>query len=330
MISIQKIDELANGITYHVNSLSNLIKELKETNSLLADIKSVMLSKNEHQLEKLTQNYENIKLQLEKHGMPIINEYEQNLQTLKRKVDSEEWPVAVNPDSICFDDSDFLDQAIALINLFIKRPLARKKCLEIGKKNYFLLEELEKEQATSYGFYDNADPIKPNQTSDISQLKKWDLFDIVIINEYLDSENIDAIKTLELARSSLNDDGTIFLRCNPWLSRHGGEFYETVNKAFLQLFFDPIEMVRIFGIDQKSKRYLYKPLDCYRNWIKMSNLEIMNETVLRTKVEDFFIINPELLKKVLLNFENVQEALDNMSIDFVEYELKSVKEIDVI
>ena len=70
---------------------------------------------------------------------------------------------------------------------------------------------------------------------------------------------------LNKIRSVCAPNAKIFIRCHPWISRHGGHLYHQLNKAFAHLVFSPAEL-QMLNVDLAESIKVVSPLKEYRNW----------------------------------------------------------------
>tara|TARA_R110000751_G_scaffold227292_1_gene329175 strand:- start:123 stop:1232 length:1110 start_codon:yes stop_codon:yes gene_type:complete len=126
----------------------------------------------------------------------------------------------------------------------------------------------------------------PLFTSDKDEVIKNGPYDFILLHDVLDHASA-PIKLLELAKEVLSDDGVIFIRNHPWVSRTGGHLYETVNKGFLHLFLTPNEMSKL-GYKMPFNLKVTRPMASYEGWFEKVGLKVSNRKIKTSPIEPYF------------------------------------------
>lgn len=225
-----------------------------------------------------------------------IDEIEFN--KLKFLLFSDHWPNAVDSHSICRDvDEDKFARADSILNhsLF---DLNGKRFLDFGcGEGYLVDKSLEYGVSEAYG-YDIEDQ-NWNQrigkfTSDIGAIDGK--FDIIFVYDVLDHTN-NPVKLLNEIISLLGCDGSIYLVCHPWCSRHGSHLYKQINKAYIHLVFSNEELESM-GYKYGNVRRLIHPMNDYNGLFKHVKLKKFSENIISKPIESFFVKNALVANRI--------------------------------
>lgn len=236
-------------------------------------------------------------------------------EELKQFLESDEWPEAVSPESICDKNSevDKRDRGETIVDLFLP-PIEGKKVLDFGCGEGHTAQYANKncEKAIGYDIEKQGQLIWECEetgcllTQNIEILNKYKPFDIICLYDVLDHANADPAIVLQTAKSLLANDGEIHIRFHPWCSRHGAHLYNQINKAFIQLVFSREEL-RELGYEYTMPVIeVIRPIDTYSNWIERAGLNIKNRECNRNFVEFFFKDN-EIIKDRITKTLNLDE-----------------------
>jgi 2-polyprenyl-3-methyl-5-hydroxy-6-metoxy-1,4-benzoquinol methylase len=245
------------------------------------------------------------------------------LQELKKLLESENWPVAVDPSLICdpSSESDKLIRAEGIIALLIDENLENKKFLDFGcGEGHVPFIAAEQNLVLSVG-YDIKDSPSWNQlknnnlilTTNIEIVKKNAPYDVVLIYDVLDHlEQSNTIEILTQLKDLLSNTGKIYLRTHPFCSRHATHLYHKINKAFIHLIFTNDELEKL-GYEITPNANIVFPLATYSKLIKEANLKILKSNEIRETVEDFFKDTPIIKKRI-------KEIIPNNNDDFPDWQ----------
>lgn len=203
-------------------------------------------------------------------------------------INSPVWPMAIDPELICKNDGDHVVRAVGIVESFLG---------DVKDKRFYdpdQDEAIRKEISIRGGITDsNLD------------------FDIILLYDYLDHLEKDQIDRLVNLKDLLNKQGKIYVRCHPWSSRHGGHFYKTFNKAFIQHFLTPAELDNL-KITSSKKAYQFTAPKTYEDWFKSANLKVVSAELITNQVEPIF---SQLTNRGLLD----PSILRSMNISFIDY-----------
>lgn len=256
-----------------------------------------------------------------------------DFESLKAALLSDKWPEAVNPNMICHPDneSDKLERGRGIIEMLIEEDLKGLKILDFGcgeGQCSFVATEYEPTLVCGYDIksFDTWNKYKHNNlifTSNFSDVSAHGPYDIVILFDVLDHlKEDDPTEVLSMIRSVLADNGKIYMRCHPFVSRHGTHLYHELNKAYAHLVFTPTELSSIVPQPkwcEPSIGVVY-PIRTYTEFIKNARLEVTSRRDITEKVEPFFKI-PKIAQRIIKNTNSESFPEFQMSLQFVDFTL---------
>jgi 2-polyprenyl-3-methyl-5-hydroxy-6-metoxy-1,4-benzoquinol methylase len=261
-----------------------------------------------------------------------IDEFE----TLKRLLNSPEWPAAVLPFQVADEnsESDKEERAEGISDILLP-PLANKRFLDFGCGEGHVAHFVSKTALTSVGY-----DLKKTGSRFVWEQKEGNLlltsnfdsvvaegpYDIILIYDVLDHSESSMSELLSKAKSVLSDDGKIILRCHPWSARHGGHLYRKINKAFVHLVFTESELDEMGLRPEHNLRITY-PINTYKEAIKKSGLNEAATVEIDTQEIENFFKEDALVRSRILKAFGIKEWTENppafqMSLCFVDYVLK--------
>jgi 2-polyprenyl-3-methyl-5-hydroxy-6-metoxy-1,4-benzoquinol methylase len=146
-------------------------------------------------------------------------------------------------------------------------------------------------------------------TTDWDKIKDNGPYDIAILYDVLDHDS-EPIETLTKIRDVLKPNGKVYVRCHPWVSRHGSHQYYDCNLAYVHLFL--MEM----GCDLKQPQRVVS-LDTYAAWFEDSGFTINEKMRVNDAHEPFF---KRLAQRIKLQRDYTDADL---FVSFVDYILCS-------
>ena len=260
------------------------------------------------------------------------------LELLKAALKNPKWPDAVNANLICDpnSDQDKIERGKGIIELMIEEDLKGLKYLDIGcGEGHTVAVSADYSPTIAVGYdqkqYPNWSqiPAKDNLrfTTDFEEVSKLGPFDVITIFDVLDhSMEEDPVILLEKAREVLADMGKIYLRCHPWISRHGTHLYHSLNKAYAHILFSDEELSEIIPQPKfvEPSRQIVRPIATYDQYIKLANLVTLNRREITEKPEPFFRL-PSLEKRICQRTKMPNFPEYQMSVQFVDYVLAKAK-----
>lgn len=123
-----------------------------------------------------------------------------------------------------------------------------------------------------------------DMTDNFSTVARHGPYDIVLLYDVLDHiQGEDPIRVLDKVRSVLAPNGTVYVRCHPWCSRHGTHLYRSVNKAFAHLVLPQENLPH-----QPHTLKIKKPHETYHEWFHKAGFTIEKQETHRQDVEEYF------------------------------------------
>jgi len=332
---IEEMVKYAKGLDYNIKQLTNTQNDIVRLREILNHL---ILSKNEEILLEISRLSDKINLlenQLIKHGVPRIDYYDHEFSQIKKMIESPEWPKAIkNP---IIEESD--EKGNQILEFVIIESVEGKKVLDFGCGSGYLTESIinQGKAAFAVGFDPNA---KLRENDNWVIINKKDFvsnnapYDTIIAFDTLDhcEDPIEELKYIESV-SSINTK--IIIRNHPFCSPHGKHLFTTINKSFVHMFFDDIELMRLYGNSGFFTQPVLKPIKEYRSWISQTGLEIVSEVAIESKKPNLeFGIDPYfsdsknyLIKNKIKDKYKNDKYEDHMKIEFVNYKLKKNKQV---
>jgi SAM-dependent methyltransferase len=281
-----------------------------------------------NELQEIATNLGYVAAELGKKGLLEVNEYERDLEVIRRLLDNDDWPIALDPDLICNTEEKTKKAATAVLTLLVSEDLKNKRFLDFGcGAGHVVVEALKHEVKTATGYDLDLSKCKfniPNFFSDLDKVNDAGPYDLILMHDVLDhAVGIPPVEILAQANNLLAKNGRLYLRNHPWCSRHGGHIFEQKNKAFLHLVLDEIELIRVAGLQTEPNVRVLNPIETYRDWINKAGFNIISETPIITPVENFFLAPSRINSRIQKHWHNTNSPQDRLEVDFVEYILQS-------
>ena len=340
MLTPERINEIADGASYHLRGLESFREELREVSISVQEIRNFKeqqllaeMREMRHEIKMLTQA-------LQQQGM--LNKsysYENSFSAIKELIDDNSWPAAVAQEQICDSPTKEEDRAKTIVDLVLAEYFKGLKFLDFGcGKGHVPAIVAQNEASFSVGYdirpeWNNSpaewrlNPPKNFMLStDFNEVMQHGPYDVILAYDVLDHCSPDPFAALEQIRQASGGQSKIYIRNHPWCSRHGGHLYLQKNKAFLHLAFDEVELERIRGLCCMETNHVFEPLPTYRDWFSKAGFEIKTEVPETTEVENFFLTNTLVRKRLKEHWGgNTAKMKDNMRINFVDYSLIAKK-----
>jgi len=265
----------------------------------------------------------------------IVQQELEDFDSLRKALESEKWPEAVNVNLICdpTNEQDKLERGRGVIDLMIEFDIKDKKLLDFGCGEghlpFVAASDYESTMAVGYDCLKN-DKWSNFQKENLMYSDDWNdvlkngPYDVIVIFDVIDhAKNENAVSILNKAREALKYDGRIYMRCHPYISRHGTHLYHHLNKSYAHLVFTKEELTKIVP-DQRfveDNINVIFPLITYKEFITKSNLEVESMREIRSNVDSFFKI-PKIAERIIKNNSLTSFPEFQMGIDFVDYVLK--------
>jgi len=257
----------------------------------------------------------------------------ETFEQLKKALNSEAWPEAVNPNLICDMNSekDKVERARGIIELMIEEDLNGLKFLDYGcGEGYCVSMATGYKTKASLGYDLKASPEwkQGNSftlTTDFNVIKANAPYDIILLFDVLDHlKDETPVSVLRKLKDLLADKGKIYMRVHPYISRHGTHLYHSLNKAYAHLVFTESELKELLVTEpehqEESIGVLY-PIRSYGEFVDQSGLKVVNRRDLTERVEPFFKI-PRIAQRIMQNTQFGDFPEFQMSLQFIDYILE--------
>lgn len=253
---------------------------------------------------------------------------------LRSALQSDKWPEAVNPNLICDPNSveDKRERGRGVIELMIEEDLKDLRVLDFGcGEGHCIQVSSEYSTAMSAGYDIKEYPSwgsfeqKPNLmlSTKWEDIKQNGPYNIVIVFDVIDHiKGQTPLQVLQNIKEVLADEGKIYMRCHPHVSRHATHAYHDLNKAFIHLVFTETEMKELIPNSEyveESIGVIY-PLKTYGEYIDQAGLKVINRRDIVEKVEPFFKI-PKIAQRIMQNTGHSAFPEFQMGLQFIDYVL---------
>lgn len=323
-----QIDELLDQINA---TIEELLQRVDAIRSYLLIQKLEAASKPEIDPQK--PNTATIEMVLERE-----TEGDNTFEQLRKLVQSDEWPAAVNPELICdHTDADKMDRAEGILQLL--PALTGEKFLDFGcGEGHVAMKANDFDAKISIGYdikkqgnFPWEGNKSPFLTTNFDKVVENGPYDLMLIYDVLDHmESSEIVPSLEKLKDLLADNGEIYVRTHPWCSRHGGHLYRHLNKAFAHLVFEDDELAQL-GIDvsEMGLQRVIHPVATAGSWISRAGLKIKRRNVERQNVDKFFENNALVRERIVSHWKESPDksyreqnkfpsiALEQTFLDFV-------------
>jgi 2-polyprenyl-3-methyl-5-hydroxy-6-metoxy-1,4-benzoquinol methylase len=265
--------------------------------------------------------------------LPKIDVYERKLSYIKEKLNDKEWPQAIDISCVPHNEADETKRADNIIDLIVTEFLKDLKFLDYGCGKGYVAHAASKRGASLSVGYDLKvnwgnfqDTSKLLLNGDYQDVLKHAPYDVVLLYDVLDHYKGNPLEALHRIKDILSPRGRVYIRNHPWCSRHGTHLYEQINKAFLHLILDEVELARIGGYASEHTIKLTRPVDTYREWFHKAGFSIKNEIILTNPVEPFFTsFDNAIIKEKVTKHWDGEDPTRYMSLQFVDYLLEPVE-----
>ena len=329
MYDFDKITELAIGVESHIRRLEDFTETLKEIKNSLDEMRHSQEQSYSYELNKLRKEVATLAKELVKRGLPEASKYEEEYNEIRDWIMSDSWPPAIASEQVCTEDSHKILRAKSILDGLVGEHLKNKKFLDYGCGEGHVVAEANKREALAFG-YDIETEESDTIFCDFEKVAENGPYDIVLMHDVLDHiKEIDPIQALLQAKEVMEPKGKLYIRNHPWSSRHGSHLYTEINKAFMHLVLDEVELTRIGGFTPEYNIRVVTPVETYAHWFDCAKFDVQDEFVIRGGVEDEFK-KPSVIVERMSNYWNgdLQKMIDNLEIEFAEYTLVPKQDID--
>lgn len=260
---------------------------------------------------------------------------------LRMLLRSEEWPAAVEEENILDNDHGRV-KALATLHTLVKNDMDGLKILDLNSEDGLCcisaVEDFSARKAVGYNPSQKMDEgregyLSPVSRDDVTLTNQWSVveengpYDIIFANDILDHSN-DFDKTLENVQKLRSQVSRIFIRCHPWVSRHGAHLHTQINKAYVHLVFSPDELQNMGYTTRRFTHRLLDPVASYKRLFQKLGLSVMKQEAIRSTVEPFFYTNESVMRRIKERWQTMSGYSDGkkfprefMEIEVVDYTL---------
>jgi len=313
MANIEKLNKAVDSVLLSINEFKKALNEYSQENSKTEP--AILASQNDTKPLNDSTSFS-------------------DFESLKTALMSDKWPEAVNPNLICNpeNEEEKLERGRGIIELIIDEDLKDLKFLDYGcgeGQSAFVATEYEPTLSVGYDIK-SKDKWKEFQNEKLIITDNYDKvvengpYDVILLFDVIDHiSNESPTYLLNKLKDLLTDTGKIYIRCHPFISKHGTHLYHELNKAYVHLVFTNDEIKTILPdskYQEKNIGVIY-PVKTYRGWFKDSDLNVLNERIYEEKpVPPFFKI-PKIAERILQNTGTNQFPEYQMGLMFVDYTL---------
>lgn len=251
-------------------------------------------------------------------------------EVLKQRLNSDKWPVAVEPALICNDEEMKLERGRGIIDLIIQTELKDKRFLDYGcGEGHVVKVSPEYSPAYSVGYDIKQYPTWQSVdntffTTSFDEVSQRAPFDIILLFDVLDhSTTENPVELLNRVKSLLAPDGTIHMRCHPFTSRHATHAYNDINRGYLHLIFTPEEIQQLIPTSEHMMPNIgvTRPILTYQGFIENAGLQIANRYDVIEPLSPFF--KSQLFTNRIIQQDKFNEFPEfQMTIQFIDYQLR--------
>lgn len=240
-------------------------------------------------------------------------------------IKSDEWPAAVDINLVCDEsnEKDKQERAESIVTLVLDNVHYGKKVLDFGCGEGHVVDFMSRHGASYAIGYDLENKFgnfeKAVLTTNWDMVEKNGPYDLINVYDVMDHlENINHIEALILLKSVLSENGKMYVRYHPFMSRHGAHLYKYLNKAFAHLFLEEEELFSFIKRENMIFTHAITfPQTSYSKFAKLAELKTESSTNTTKKVEEFF--NNLNIENYLKNKLKISKfPIHAMTIEFID------------
>lgn len=251
-------------------------------------------------------------------------------EILKQHLNSDKWPVAVEPALICNDEEMKLERGRGIIDLIIQTELKDKRFLDYGCGEGHVVKvshEYNPAYAVGYDIKEYPSWVSSGNTlftTSFDEVAQRAPYDIILLFDVLDHSITESpVDLLKRVKSLLAPDGTIHMRCHPFTSRHATHAYNDINRGYMHLIFTPEEIQQLIPTSEHMVQNIgvTRPILTYQGFIESAGLKIVNRYDVVEPVSAYFK-NVPFAGRIIQQSKFSQFPEFQMSVQFLDYILK--------
>lgn len=247
---------------------------------------------------------------------------ESEFEILTRLLNSDDWPVAVDPQLICDPNStaDQLERAEVILD-DVPEDLTGMKVLDFGCGRGFVTQKAIELgiDAIGYDIVSDGDLWESDSlTTDFEQIKASAPYDVIILYDVIDhcEDPVDALKKVS---EVCKPESRAYVTCHPWCSRHGAHHYNTINKAFIHLVFTDEELAEM-GLKTEVLK-VTSPVLTYQQFFREAGFKSYKPEIIRESAEKLFHDHPVIRQRIMKHTGRNQFPDFQLSQNFVKFKI---------
>jgi SAM-dependent methyltransferase len=236
------------------------------------------------------------------------------------------WPPAVHECLVGKQASpkDQMNRATAVLQMMVNRSMKDLDVLDFGCGEGWVSNEMVLRGAkhvTGYDIVRSETWVNFPQVEFVTEAGLLKQYDMIFLIDVLD-HCANPMAVMNSVRAMLKPEGTVFVRCHPWTSKHASHlFKQGLNKSYIHLFLTE-EEIKGLGYEPIFTRPDLNPFVSYKTWFEKFKVE--RERRLDEPLHDFFKVPAfvELLaSEQRLPKNRIESFLTDMETNFVDYQL---------
>jgi 2-polyprenyl-3-methyl-5-hydroxy-6-metoxy-1,4-benzoquinol methylase len=222
---LQQLLEHAPQIDHHLNRLGDFSELLEKVKVELEREKTSDIREFLHEMRELKLEVATLRRQLEAHGLPPLDLYEQRFDFLRRHIETTEWPAAVEDVMMPKTEEDWKRRGELIMDLVVLEFIAGLRFLDFGCGGGDVVAAAERNGAAVAVGYDVSqtwgmgDTQRRIFTTDLETVRKMGPFDVILLYDVLDHLREDPVQVLSKVASLLSPQGRVYVRCHPWCGK---------------------------------------------------------------------------------------------------------------
>lgn len=321
IVDKETLDQYAKHLDYHLRSIGDVLEVGRNIKASLDEMRQSQERKYLSELMSVKADLASLIRQLETVGLPTVDVYEMQMKYIREKLDKADWPEAVDQGEI---NSDDMERATKILDFLVPEFLEGLSFLDYNCGTGHVVNMAASRGAKmAVGFDSQQDWMFSNTdhtlfSSNFEDIQSKAPYDVILLYDVLDHAE-DPNQVLASVRKLISDRGRVYIRCHPWCSRHGGHLHEKINKAYLHLILNEMELMRLGGYAPKHTNKIYKPIQTYRKWFELAGFQIEQELPIEESIENFFMTDSVVVNRIEKHWD--ESCVPYISIQFVDYML---------